>query len=112
MTTNTATTDVGMTAEPELSEDEFGAMQRADVPLDPGHEQAAPDQYPRLWNVAAGMMYKAVIRAEVPASAEYVTVPMQTGRLDDLNVALTCGGVAVEHAVGSCTVPQAVLRRA
>jgi hypothetical protein len=42
-----------MTAEPEPSEDEIEAMQRADVLLDPGHEQAAPDQDPRLWNVSA-----------------------------------------------------------
>ncbi|MGH3929765.1 MAG: sigma-70 family RNA polymerase sigma factor, partial [Pseudonocardiaceae bacterium] len=77
-----------MTDEPELSEDEIEAMRRADVLLDPEHERAAPDQYPRLWNLSAGMMYRAVIRAEAPAPPEYVTVPLRTGRRDDRDMAV------------------------
>jgi len=88
VTINAVTTDVGMTDEPELSEDEIEAMCRADVLLDPEHERAAPDQYPRLWNLSAGMMCRAVIRAEVPTPPEYVTIRLRTGRRDDRDIAV------------------------
>ncbi|KXK59271.1 hypothetical protein AWW66_25260 [Micromonospora rosaria] len=46
--------------------------------LDPTHEHAVPDMYPRLTNISAGFMYRAVVRAQDPAPPEYVTVPLST----------------------------------
>jgi hypothetical protein len=56
--------------------------------LDPRHEHAAPDLYPRLWNMSAGFMCKAVVRPLDPARPEYVTVPLRPGIRDDANLAL------------------------
>ncbi|MCW2497179.1 hypothetical protein [Jatrophihabitans sp.] len=44
-------------------------------------EHAGPEMFPRLFNISAGMMYRAVIRAEVPTRPEFVTVPMTPARL-------------------------------
>jgi len=57
--------------------------------LDPGHEHAAPDVCPGLWNMSAGFMCKAVVRPEDPARPEYVTVPLRPGIWDDANLALS-----------------------
>ena len=67
-----------MTDKPELSEHEIEGMRRDHVLLAPEHEHATPEMNPRLWKISAGMMY-AIIRAEVPAPPEYVTIPMPTG---------------------------------
>lgn len=71
-----------MTDEPELSEDEIEGMRRDRVLLAPGHEHATPEMNPRLWKISAGMMY-AIIRAEVPAPPEYVTIPMPTAHVTE-----------------------------
>jgi len=38
-------------------------------------EHSGPDHYPRLFNISAGFMFQAVVRAEVPDRPEYVTIP-------------------------------------
>jgi hypothetical protein len=48
-----------------------------------GPDKTGPEEYPRLWNLSAGHMYRAVIRAEVPDRPEYVTVPIPERRHDD-----------------------------
>jgi hypothetical protein len=93
MTSKVTTMDVNMTDEPELSEARNEAIWREDVLLAPEHEHASPEMYPRLWNISAGMMYNAVIRAEVPSPPEYVTVPMPTSRRDDQTL-IMAGGVS------------------
>src|SRR6266567_776800 len=67
--------------------------------LDPGHEHAAPDVYPGLWNMSAGFMCKAVVRPEDPARPEYVTVPLRPGIWDDANLALS---VAISKWNSTC----------
>lgn len=57
---------------------------RADLVLEPGHEHAAPDMFPRLTNMSAAFMYRAVIRARDPQPPEYVTVPLLHGGRADL----------------------------
>jgi hypothetical protein len=56
--------------------------------LHPRHEHATPDMYPRLWNVSAGFMVKAVVRSEDPARPEYVTVPLRARTWDETNLKL------------------------
>jgi hypothetical protein len=46
-------------------------------------DHAGADMFPRLFNISAGMMYRAVIRAEVPTRPEFLTVPMSPARLGD-----------------------------
>ncbi|MEU7949820.1 sigma-70 family RNA polymerase sigma factor [Micromonospora chalcea] len=86
MTTYT-TMGASVTDEPEPSAEEMEAWRRDQVLLDPEDEEAAPEEYPRLWNVSAGHLYRATVRAEVPAPPEYVTVPLAPA-LAELNVAL------------------------
>lgn len=50
-----------------------------DVLLDPDHEQAGPDSYPRMWSMsAATAFFQAVIRPDVPQRPEFVPIPMPT----------------------------------
>lgn len=49
---------------------------RSQTILDGADEKAGPEIYPRLFSMSAAMAYTAVLRAEEPASAEYVTVPL------------------------------------
>ncbi|MEU5949590.1 sigma-70 family RNA polymerase sigma factor [Micromonospora sp. NPDC047465] len=51
--------------------------------LDPTDERAEPDMYPRIGNISAGFMYRAVMRAQNPAPPEYVTVPLSVGLTGD-----------------------------
>ena len=37
-------------------------------------DRAGPEMYPRLFNLSVGLMYQAVMRAEVPDRPEYVTI--------------------------------------
>ena len=37
-------------------------------------ERSGPEQHPRLFNLSVGLMYQAVMRAEVPDRPEYVTI--------------------------------------
>jgi hypothetical protein len=77
-------TDVTMTEEPDYSADDVLGLR-----LDPGHEHAVPEMYPRLWNVSAGFMCKAVVRAQNPVLPEYVTVSLRPGISDDTNLSLS-----------------------
>ncbi|WP_231109956.1 sigma-70 family RNA polymerase sigma factor [Mycobacterium avium] len=54
-----------------------GDEDRYEVLLHPDNEMASPEWYPRLMNMSAAFMFRAVIRPDVPASPEYVTIPMQ-----------------------------------
>ncbi|BBX94685.1 sigma-70 family RNA polymerase sigma factor [Mycolicibacterium boenickei] len=48
-----------------------------DVLLDPDHELANPDSYPRMWNLSAGMaFFEAVIRPDIPERPEFVPIFM------------------------------------
>lgn len=38
-------------------------------------EHAEPDFFPRMYNISAGFIYQAVVRAEVPTRPEFVTIP-------------------------------------
>jgi hypothetical protein len=73
MTEATQGSTASMTDDQKLSEAEIEAVQRDRFLADP----AVPaDQYPRLWNISAGMVYERVIRALEPSPPEYVTVPL------------------------------------
>lgn len=48
-----------------------------------------PEQYPRLWNISAGFVATATVRAEEPEPPEFVTVPRH--QMADLE---TAGAVA------------------
>jgi hypothetical protein len=61
-----------MTGDRELNEVED--LERGDFLEDPG---VSSDEYPRLWNLSAGMIYQRVVRALVPSPPEYVTVPVR-----------------------------------
>ncbi|MFC5923833.1 sigma-70 family RNA polymerase sigma factor [Micromonospora vulcania] len=77
-------TDMTVTSEPNQGGDEdFGPL------IDPGCETAAPEVYPRLWNLSAGHMVKGVIRADAPARPEYVAVPVRPGLWDEANLKLS-----------------------
>jgi hypothetical protein len=76
-----------MTDDRELTEAEIEAFERDNFLEDPG---VSADQYPRLWNVSAGMIYQRVVRALGPSPPEYVTVSLpRWGRTDvELSVAI------------------------
>lgn len=68
--------DMTMTGESDQMRDEdFGPL------IEPGCESAAPEVFPRLWNMSAGHMVRGVIRAEAPVRPEYVAVPMRSGQI-------------------------------
>jgi hypothetical protein len=54
---------------------------RRDAVLATG-DKIAPDRFPRMYNLSAGHIYKAVIRPEQPQRPEYVTIPLQHGMCD------------------------------
>ncbi len=83
-----------MTDDSELS-DEDVARDELFLPA----EQATPDEYPRLWNPSAAHLFRAVVRAEQPAPAEYVTVPIPNSiARADLSVAVAQWNVMWEAA--------------
>ena len=74
-----------MTDDRKPTEAEIEAFERDDLLEDP----AVPaDQYPRLWNISAGMVYERVIRALDPSPPEYVTVPLPRWRQTDVELSL------------------------
>ncbi len=77
-----------MTDDRELTEDEFEALERDDLLEDTA---VSPDQYPRLWNISAGMLYSRVARALEPSPPEYVAVslPRWSRRDVELSLAIT-----------------------
>ncbi|BCJ67977.1 sigma-70 family RNA polymerase sigma factor [Polymorphospora rubra] len=83
--TTAACREEGMTAANTTMTDEIMSTDfddPLDELLDPTHEDASPDEYPRLTNISTGFMYRAVVRAQDPAPPEYVTVPLPV-RLED-----------------------------
>lgn len=61
-------------------DDESTYDPRQDVLLDPSHELAHPERYPRMWNLSAGMaFFRAIIRPDVPQRPEFVPVVVPTG---------------------------------
>ena len=74
-----------MTDDRELTEAEIEALERDDLLEDPA---VSADQYPRLWNVSAGMIYERVLRALEPSPPEYVAVPLPPWRRTDVELAL------------------------
>ena len=74
-----------MISEPEPSADEVDAWRRNGVFL-PTDEVNA-ESYPRLKNMSAGFLFRAVVHPIQPARAEYVAIPM----LDDLTIAGVVG---------------------
>ena len=83
MTTDTAAMGSSVSDGYEVSERAGEETARAGALLDPEHWHAAPDHYPRLFNISTGMMYWAILRAQVPQPAEYVTVTMPCGHSDE-----------------------------
>lgn len=55
---------------------------RYDVLLHPDDEMAGPGWYPRLGNMSAAFMFRAVIRPDTPIRPEYVTIPMRAATRD------------------------------
>jgi hypothetical protein len=74
-----------MTDDRELTEAEIEAFERDDLLEDTG---VSSDQYPRLWNVSAGMIYERVLRTLDPSLPEYVTVPLPRWRRTDVELSL------------------------
>jgi hypothetical protein len=74
-----------MTDDRELTEAEIEAFERDNFLEDPG---VSADQYPRLWNVSAGMIYQRVLRALEPSPPEYVTVSLPRWRRTDVELGL------------------------
>jgi hypothetical protein len=42
-------------------------------------DKLEPEMFPRMFNLSAGHMYRAIIRPEVPQRPEYLTLPLQPG---------------------------------
>lgn len=59
-----------------------GVDVRSEVLLDPDHEHAGPARYPRLWTMSPAMIFRAIIRPDIPARPEFVTIPMPLGHPD------------------------------
>jgi hypothetical protein len=74
-----------MTDDRELTEAEIEAFERDDLLEDPA---VSADQYPRLWNISAGMLYERVLRTLEPTPPEYVTVPLPRWRHTDVELSL------------------------
>lgn len=55
---------------------------RYDVLLHPDDEMAGPEWYPRLGNISAAFMFRAVVRPDTPMRPEYVTIPMKAAGHD------------------------------
>lgn len=81
MTSTADCADVTLTDEPDLTAEEIEAFRREEVLAHA--EKTTPELYPRLGNLSAGHLYRAIIRADVPEPPEYVTVPAaELGRVE------------------------------
>jgi hypothetical protein len=78
--------------------------------LDPRDESAAPDAYPRLWNMSAGFIFKAMVLANEPTLPEYVTVPLRRVR-DEENLKLLLAVINWNIAWEAAQFRPPVLRR-
>lgn len=71
----------------QLTAAEIEAFQRGELFED---RLVSAEDYPRLFNLSAGFLYRMVLRAEAPEPPEYVTVPCVAGRRTlDLSLAIT-----------------------
>ncbi|MFF5230278.1 hypothetical protein [Dactylosporangium sp. NPDC000521] len=86
MTDTTASTDMSLAGERELTYTEIEAFRRDSVLLD--ERTATPERYPRMFNVLAGFHYRAIVRPDSPEPPEYVTLPMQDTARDEFEVAV------------------------
>lgn len=77
-----------MTTEREPTDEEIEAWDRQDLFLEPEDDRATPSLYPRLWNISAGMLYRAIVRPDLPDPVEYVTLPMPISRGSDFTLDL------------------------
>jgi hypothetical protein len=76
-----------MTDDRKLTEAEIEAFERDHFLADP---TVSADQYPRLWNISAGMLYNRVVRALEPSPPEYLTVSLSPRHTDaELALAIT-----------------------
>ena len=73
MTETAEAAAVTVSDEPELTEEEIEAFRREQIFAE--GDKIRPELYPRMWNVSTAHMYHAIIRADDPERAEYVTVP-------------------------------------
>lgn len=64
------------------SADHRDSDDRYDVLLHPDDEMAGPEWYPRLGNISAAFMFRAVVRPDTPMRPEYVTIPMKAADRD------------------------------
>ncbi len=80
-TTDLTTTDMTMLEE-HARPDDFDEL------LPVTHEHATADMHPRLVNMSAAFMYRAVVRAETPAPPEYVTVSLPRSMMEDPRTAV------------------------
>lgn len=78
MTTFTTSDNEAVSNLPARLNTDDDAFWRAQILLEPGDDMAGPDQYPRLFNLSAGLYYPAVLRATDPAPPEYVTLPQSS----------------------------------
>ncbi len=74
----TSTTD---TADVTMRHDEPTGNEHNHL-LDENSEQASPENFPRCWNMSAGIMYNAVLRAHEPLPPEYVSLPLFGSKTD------------------------------
>lgn len=81
MTTSGQTRTVAKDEFPEVSAAEIEAARLEAVYG--RHEHSGPEQYPRLTNISAGFMYRAMLRPESPTRPEYVTIPMPPRSIHD-----------------------------
>jgi len=72
--------------ERELTDEEAEAFRRAH--LFASDDKATAEAFPRMFNVSAGFIYHAVIRAEVPDRPEYVTITLPEPWSDEQSVAI------------------------
>jgi len=72
--------------ERELTDEEAEAFRREHVFA--SDDKATAEEFPRMFNVSAGFIYHAVVRAEVPDQPEYVTITLPEPRSEEQSVAL------------------------
>jgi hypothetical protein len=76
VTTYSATTEANMANGPASSDDDDEDFWHSQTIMRPDDEKASSGLYPRLFNMSAGFIYQAVLRAERPDPVEYVTVQL------------------------------------
>src|ERR1700734_3877928 len=76
-----------MTDDRKLTGAEIEAFERDHFLADP---TVSADEYPRLWNISAGMLYNRVVRALEPSPPEYLTVSLRPRHIEaELALAIT-----------------------